>query len=285
MNAATLLKKRPESGEVHRWICYAACRLVDAGCEDNEVEEIVEEALQEEGLRDAKPNEIDDAIAFARGERKTSTPKRPPPNPALIASLSGPTLDEIINVDLAGTSRAFEHIDALFPGNPLLCVGKTDFNFTTNTKQNLRGVLGLRSLVVPSPMSARVGRTKQGKISMHSLDNTGGRKYHIVEFDADTLDSHIARLWHLKQYAPLKLIVFSGNKGLHGWFHVEGWPEEKLERWFNYTAALGADKATETRSQFVRIPDGTRQDGKESGLLKQYGARDPRRQHVIWIPQ
>jgi len=41
-----------------------------------------------------------------------------------------------------------------------------------------------------------------------------------------------------------------------------GQPEERLHRFMRYAVSLGADRATWTRSQFVRMPDGTRDNCK-----------------------
>jgi hypothetical protein len=68
-------------------------------------------------------------------------------------------------------------------------------------------------------------------------------------------------LIHLAGYAPLVCAVHSGNKSLHGWFFVQGQADEKVLRFFRYAAALGADSATWSRSQFVRVPDGQRDNG------------------------
>ena len=38
-------------------------------------------------------------------------------------------------------------------------------------------------LIVPSPMTAPMGRKKSGGLSAHTLDNTGPRKFLVVEFD------------------------------------------------------------------------------------------------------
>ncbi len=47
-----------------------------------------------------------------------------------------------------------------------------------------------------------------------------------------------------------------------GWFWAAGQPEERLRRFMGYAVSLGADSATWTRSQFVRMPDGTRDNGQ-----------------------
>ncbi len=66
-----------------------------------------------------------------------------------------------------------EITDRLFPGNPLLCCGKSSQEFDTRPREDWRGELSTLALIVPSPMSAITGTTKDGKESKHTLDNTG----------------------------------------------------------------------------------------------------------------
>jgi hypothetical protein len=44
-------------------------------------------------------------------------------------------------------------------------------------------------------------------------------------------------------------------------------PDEKVARFFRYAVSLGADPATWTRSQFVRVPDGTRDNGRRQTVF------------------
>ena len=116
-------------------------------------------------------------------------------------------------------------------------------------------------------LSAVTGQTKDGKESKHTLANTGPRRFLICEFDTGTPDDHAALLLHLGKFAPLVCAVHSGNKSLHGWFYVHGQPDAKIEKFFRYAVSLGADRATWTRSQFVRMPDGTRDNGKRQTVF------------------
>lgn len=159
-------------------------------------------------------------------------------------------------------SRAEEIIDALFPGDALLCVGQSNSDFATRSREEWRGTLGAMQLIVPSPMKARTGQTQAGKESAHTLESTGARRFLVVEQDDGTADDQAAVLLHLAERAPLVLAVHSGSKSIHGWFRASGLPEEKLRRFMRYAVSLGADRATWTRSQFVRMPDGTRDNGK-----------------------
>ncbi len=158
-------------------------------------------------------------------------------------------------------ARTEDIIDRLFPGNPFLCCGKTNSVFDTCPRESWRGKLASRQFLVPSPMLAVTGMTKTGRESKHTLANTGPRRFLICEFDTGTNDEHAALLLHLDTFAPLVCAVHSGNKSLHGWFFVHGQPEALIERFFCYAVSLGADSATWTRSQFVRMPNGTRDNG------------------------
>jgi hypothetical protein len=164
-------------------------------------------------------------------------------------------------------------IDALFPGNPLLCCGKSNREFDTRPRADWRGQLADLALIVPSPMLATTGTTKDGRESKHALSNTGPRRFLIVEFDKGSPDDHAALLLHLATFGPLVLAVHSGNKSLHGWFYCAGQPEDKLLRFMRYAVSLGADPATWSRCQFCRMPDGTRDDGKRQTVF--YFNRQP----------
>lgn len=163
-------------------------------------------------------------------------------------------------------ARTEEIIDRLFPGNPLLCCGRSSSVFDTKPRAAWRGELAKLQFIVPSPMSAIEGVTKGGKRSRHTLSNTGERRFLVVEFDTGTTDEHAAVLMHLAGRAPLVLAVHSGGKSLHGWFYCAGRPEEQLRRFMGYAVSLGADPATWTRSQFVRVPDGTRANGRRQNV-------------------
>ncbi len=150
-------------------------------------------------------------------------------------------------------------IDALFPGNPLLCCGrKVNDYYGTGTRAQWRGQLAEFQFIVPSPMCAEGGRTQDGRLSLRCLDNTGPRRFLVIEFDRGAGDTHAAVLGQLARMAPLVLAVHSGGKSLHGWFACAGADDTTLLRFMRYAVSLGADPATWTRCQFVRMPDGLR---------------------------
>lgn len=83
----------------------------------------------------------------------------------------------------------------------------------------------------------------------------------------DVSDISAALLLHLAECAPLALAVHSGGKSIHGWFCAQDRSEDLLHRFMSYAVSLGADRALWTRSQFVRMPDGTRDNGNRQTVF------------------
>ena len=153
--------------------------------------------------------------------------------------------------------------------DPLLCIGKNSSTFATRRLSAWIHweKLTRSQLIVPSPMCERCGTTKEGTPSEHCLDNTGPRRFLVVEFDEGTTDEHAALLWHLTEYAPLTMVVHSGGKSLHGWFFCRGEREPDLKRSMECAVSIGADDATWTRCQFVRLPAGLREGRVRQNVL------------------
>jgi hypothetical protein len=265
------VKTCPPSGEgVHSWLFHAACCAVEAGLSD---EQAVEEI---EALMTRSPNpssEVLDALRSARSERKSPSILWPQVNEEQIEAI---VQDGMRALDFwqaspfqmhVAENRAEDAIDILFPGNPWLCVGQSARVFRTQRREKWRGQLGKHALIVPSPMINESGLTKTGRESCHSVANTGPRRFLIIEADRGHLDQQAAVIGHLASYAPLAAVVFSGSKSLHGWFVCKGASEETLLTFMRYAVSLGADKRMWLRSQFCRMPDGQRSDGKTSTAL------------------
>ena len=154
----------------------------------------------------------------------------------------------------------------LFPNNPWVCAGDKCKFFTERLDQFLQSAGGLEQ-VVPSPMTAKYGKTKDGKQSQHTLDATGPRRFLIVEGDKIEKDIQAAILLKLAEKMPLALVVDSGGKSLHGWFYVDGQNEDKVLSFFRRACVLGADRGLWTRSQFARMPGGMRSNGNRQNIL------------------
>jgi len=276
--AADILSAIPQAGEgFHNWLFRAARALWKCGRTENEIRAILENAASTCG-RYVPQRELDEAIRNSQVSafQPLSVPHHPWPafNREQREAVIQETQCELVDLWEASPvafkdnkPRAEEVIDALFPGNPLLCCEKTKGDFDTKPRSKWRGELSKQQFIVPSPMAKWRGLTKEGKASAHSLDATGPRRFLIVEQDIGSIDEQAAVLWHLTCRAPLALVVHSGGKSIHGWFYCSGQDEEKVLRPFmRFAVSLGACSSTWTKSQFVRMPDGTRGAGRRQAV-------------------
>ena len=276
------LKTCPKAGSgVHRWLFIAALRLHKLNRQEPEIAGLLEAATTHCG-RFVKAQEIRNAItnskrALSVGGNESSAPSRAPRWPMVnkeqveAICRGGTRLADLKDMSPTkwddGKPHTEEIIDIIFPGNPLLCVGQSKYKFNTMHREAWRGLLSARQFIVPSPMTAVYGITKDGKKSKHTLDNTGPRRFLVIEFDNGTFDQHAALLLHLAKFAPLVMAVHSGGRSLHGWVYCAGREEKLWLRFMRYAVSLGADQATWTKSQFVRLPDGWRDNGKRQEVI------------------
>lgn len=276
-----LLGNPPRAGEgVHGWL-FSVSRQLHAHLPAVEIVELLERQIAGCGRhvpRSEIVSAVQNSIGGAWQPRGHSSPVHP------LARWPQPNLERIEAVCAEGYGLADlwelspiriedneahteEIIDRLFPDNPLLCCGRSQSDFDTRPREQWRAELAALQFIVPSPMSAVTGPTKDGRESKHTLANTGPRRFLICEFDKGKPDQHAALLLHLAAYAPMVCTVHSGGKSLHGWFYVHSQPEEKVLKFFRYAVSLGADAATWTPSQFVRMPDGTRDNCKRQTVF------------------
>lgn len=247
---------------VHAWLFHMGCRVAEEKIPHEEAIPYIRALMPREP---APPQEIEHALDAASGEgRRKPTQKWPNRCFNDIQKIFKHPLPDWKPTDIS----AEQAIDTLFPGNPLLCVGLDSARFQTKPREAHRGSLSKASLIVPSPMSARQGRTKAGHLSMHSVDNTGDRYYLITEWDWGTPDNHLRLIRHLAAFGPLAAVVLSGGKSTHGWWDVRGVTEDAAKEFFMRAIVLGADPRLWLKSQFCRMPGGQRQEtGKRQEIL------------------
>jgi len=272
-----LLASPPRAGEgVHAWL-FRLARQLHAHFPAVEIIRLLELAVANCG-RHVPRSEIEDAVKNSIGCAWQPTGGARPTKPATskwpavnqkereAITLDGPGLADLWESSAIRIEDNEQHtealVDQLFPGNPLLCVGdpitlpdgEPSQAFDTKSRDDWRGNLAEHSLIVPSPMSAAMGTTQKGYKSKHTLDNTGPRHSSCWNSTRAPPMRHAALLSHLASYGPLVWPSTSGNKSLHGWFYCAGQSEEKLFRFMRYAVSLGADDATWSRCQFVRMP-------------------------------
>ena len=273
-----LLASPPKRGDgLNNWL-FRVARVLHAFRSENEIVELLRSTTYGEHV---KHGEIERLVECSR-----KVAWRPNERPAK-AQPTWPALDGQRRVDVIAKSRAGlvdlfeaspirfdddqphseEIIDALFPDNPLLCAGPSQSVFLTRTREAWRGRLSTLALIVPSAMTARRGKTQGGKTSAHALSITGARQFLVIEQDNGSIDDQAAILLHLAECAPLAIAVHSGCKSIHGWFACHDASKQTLRDFMRYAVLLGADRQMWCRSQFARMPDGKRENGKRQTIF------------------
>ncbi len=274
-----LLAAVPASGEgVHQWLPKVARQLF-AHRDKATIIALLTAATDGCG-RHVPTREIEDAVNFAekvqwkpngRGHSGANKPqsKWPKPNLELRGAIIKNEPFDLASLAEASPTRCTQEstptewlIDQIFPGNPLLCVGKSAREFLTGSRNAIRGKLADCQFITPSAMSAKTGLTQKGTKSAHCLANTGARMFLVTEFDNGSPTDQAALIWHLRKFAPLTMALSSGGKSIHAWWNCQGLDEFIPRRFMRYAVSLGADPATWTKSQFVRMPNGWRPDKK-----------------------
>jgi hypothetical protein len=90
-------------------------------------------------------------------------------------------------------------------------------------------------------------------------ENAAERMWIVVEFDHGTLEEQLRKLCWLDQIDPnfsLAIVVFSGNKSLHGWFPCYRLPINRLINFYRIATSIGADGAMASNVQVTRLPGG-----------------------------
>ena len=259
------IKDCPSSGTgVHKWIFHACCVLNEAGFADADIEEWA----AKNATRPLQPGEVRNALKSIRnssGEVRPSWPGHNRIDAERIARRGG-GLEELKKSSPLQCESASDALQQLFEDDPLVCCGLSSSEFATQPLSSWTNLPQLQ-FVVPSPMISKWGETQAGKRSQHTLKNTGPRHYLVVEFDEGTHDTHASLIQHLALRMPLCMAVLSGGKSLHSWFDVRVKSEDAIKRFFQLACQLGADPATWTRSQFVRMPNGRRANGNRQQVI------------------
>jgi hypothetical protein len=260
----------------HRQRWLAALRAASLGIDQDEAYSKIRLAIERSGGR-FMPDKLASDLARARSAAGAPSSAWRPGQPHPVRVTKWPEINQeqreaIISrgysladlweaSPLRGDYGPEEVIDHLFPADCLICAGWSDSRFATKRREEWRGIMAKLQFIVPSPMLAVTGVTKDGKPSAHTLANTGSRRFLVIEQDNGSADEQAGVLIHLGERAPLALVVSSGGKSLHGWFYCQGMSNEQLWPFMHYARQLGACRATWGRSQFVRMPGGRRSTG------------------------
>jgi hypothetical protein len=272
-------RRKKVAGSLHSQIYHWACLLREDGVSHPRAYRIIRQmvdAVREDTARFTPDREILSAIQTAYEVTPSTGTARtrpwPVPNRTLqgecrrLSKARGWTLEKLreassFEADYISSIDPQWFLKELLVGDPLVCVGVGVVKFETAPLSHLADRLRLYEFVVPNAMSALEGKRKSdGELSAHTLDNTGPRQNIVVEFDdGATPDEQAARHIWLSEYRKLRMVVFSGSKSLHGWYQAKDEAEDR--KFMEEAVRLGGDPKTWLKSQFVRLPNGQREDG------------------------
>jgi hypothetical protein len=269
----------PTAGEgVHRWVLEAAHAARRIGMTpERAATEIEARMTRHQNSRTEISDAVQKAFAGARmiwssAPSFSKAPKWPAPNLEQVEAVAALGLGVVDLWEQSpirwddNTPRTSELLRRLFgDGDPWLCIGSNRDFFTEKLSRIIKPEQFAQ--IVPSPMLDKFGTTQDGRRSQHTLSGTGARRFLVLEFDGIARDTQAAVLLHLAERGPLTMAVDSGGKSIHGWFFCEGKTDEQLRPFFRMACGLGADPATWNRSQFVRMPDGRRDNGNRQSVL------------------
>ena len=267
----------PPASGINLWMLSTARKCRNKGYSTSQAEMLIY-TYNGQARRPFKANEVRRAVSKAYDtELDPITAPKPVKEQwkprKTMTSLSKPTLKRVDEWHLWNASPWIPDdgltqdiiLRELFPDpDALVCVGKSAFRFKT---AKLKDIVGLSEcqFIVPCYMSKVNGLTQDGKISEHCLDNCGERRFCVCDFDEPKSEDHPTIIWYLAKFFNLVMALSSGGKSLHAWYDVA---ESEQESFWKLAVSLGADPALmRNRSSFVRMPLGTRNNGKRQRVI------------------
>ena len=258
----------PPKHGIHHWLMTAARQCRNKKYSQKQCLKILN-GYEPRLRRPYQLNEVENAVSKVYGTELAGAKKAPKPQPwhpeatAMAERNYAATIDDLLNespVCIDELSQR-ECLESLFPDpDGLVCIGQSVWIFKTARLPEFED-LESASFIVPGYMITEYGTKLDGKRSMHSLNNTGPRRFCV---DEPPSREHSSILLHLKRFWPLAMIVGSGGKSLHGWFNVT--KDDEPEFW-KQALWFGADRALmRNRSSFVRLPMGKRDNGSPQNV-------------------
>jgi hypothetical protein len=268
----------PPIDGIHTWLMDAAWHCRKTGIDAGEAVRFIQ---SHDGTlrRHLQPREAADAVERAysakldpsvRFERIPELPEWNAKETARLYQESGTTVQDLIDASPEEDLESFHPrgiLERLFP-DPigLVCIGESAYSFLTAPLKDHRR-LREKQFITPAFMLATHGETQSGKLSMHAKSNTGPRRFIVCDFDSPPPEQHPAIIAHLDKFRPLTMALSSGGKSLHAWFPTTASIEDDRLFW-RLCIGLGADPALfRNHSQFVRMPNGTRDNGNRQPVI------------------
>jgi hypothetical protein len=263
------LENLPKPGGTHLWLAQVAGglkrRISAADCA-RFLRAVCDRLVTHRYIKD---REIEEAIDFAYSTtvgvlgKKLSWPEQN--DDAIRELLSRTNIPVLFDADTDAVVNSQTAITGLFLSDEQVCIGDEVNQAVIKPVSAWVANPGLvsKTYICPNPMRDRFIKRSDGSIQFRCQSNVLKRRWLIVEADDKriTKNAQSKILSALSLLLPLKIVVDSGGKSLHGWFHVEGREWKEIVFFFYGACLLGADETKFDESGWVRLPGGTRRDG------------------------
>lgn len=290
----------PPTHGIHTSLFAFACRCVEQGYTHEQIENFIHQGLEShETRRTVSDHEIDAQITGAflkiHGDLAETEPRRTPIEPRqpkvsknysaraarAVYQARKADWDALRKLSTAPFPKdSKEVLSTLFRPKDLINMGVGKRETQTMALEKWLNQSGFDRLefMVPHPMIAKEGVTKSGRaFRPRTQSNTGPRQRVITDFDIPDMDWHPSLILELAEYCGElpELVMYSGGKGLHAWWRINGASSSAVLEFENEAVRLGADRilmGESSRMQLCRIPQAIR---KENGKVQEI---------VLWNP-
>ena len=260
-----LLSRPPEAGETHHWLARCAAGLAAGGQVTREncasfLRYVCETWVRHRSIPE---REIEAALRLAYDTPRDPTrkvgvvwPKVDAAERAGAAASAATLFDGVSDTGMT----ADEALRDLFEPGELVCCGWICERPIIRPAGEWLPRASTLQFIVPNPMKALLGETKEGKPSARCQSNVAERRYVVAEFDDAAFGKpQQARVASALAVAlPLVMVVDSGGKSLHCWFDCRGVEAADVAAFFAAAVKLGADKTRWDPCGWVRMPGGLR---------------------------
>lgn len=222
---------------------------------------LISDLLEDANLRDNQPNEIRNLVLsgydyLGNPNRSTVKKKREAVDQALQKTYAGDekTYEEFMLASDPIPLGGAEAIGGLFEDDDVIFVQP---ELHSKPLEFCRPVGEWRSMDLKSYQYMTHNPSVENPTGRNESNLSGQRKYllHEVDDKAITFEQQLGLIKQLESIVPLKMIVSSGGKSLHAWFH---WKPGRRDDFLTLSQKLGGDVRFANGSQLCRLPWGTR---------------------------
>jgi hypothetical protein len=227
-------------------------------------EDMATEALLEHYSR--KKTDVDRAIrrVYDSGDGTFKpSPQFPDLDQEKVDRIADVSVDELLLLSPAPIDTSPRDIIAeLFKEGDLVCLGSgvphPHAIRVAHIHEFSEGQLEQATFIIPAAMRGRDAVDNAGGDgrSLNSQANILSRRFQVVEFDTLSKERSAGVLMLLAKYAPLRMVVDSGNKSVHGWYDLGGVTDAQRLLFLQRACSLGADPRLNSKNQWVRMPGG-----------------------------